>query len=164
MMCLVLYLAEVWFCHLQIVPATYNLPSQLPKCWFYRCMTYSSTQLTVKCPQNTHVGMLTHKTVLEMGPWWGYGGMLHACPQGQSNEEGKRARIVRSIKDRQEVEPAPTPTEELQATTPVTRKRKKHWGEESKVQEGSADRSSLSLWWGVGYISWDSNYCFFHCR
>ena len=40
--------------------------------------------------------------------------MLGACSQEQSNEEGKRARIERSTKDRQEVEPAPTPPEELE--------------------------------------------------
>jgi hypothetical protein len=50
--------------------------------------------------------------------------MLCACSQEQSNEEGKRARIERSTKDRQEVEPAPTPPEELQVITPLTRKRK----------------------------------------
>lgn len=50
--------------------------------------------------------------------------MLCACPQEQSHEEGKRARTERSTKDRQEVETGPAPTQELQVTTPVTRKRK----------------------------------------
>jgi hypothetical protein len=76
MICLMLSLAEVWFGHLQIVPATHYLPSQLPKCWVYRCMRYSSTQLTVTCPQNTHVGMLTTRQQC----WrWGPGEAMEEC-------------------------------------------------------------------------------------